>query len=618
MVAGSKYSIENKSDEETSAEDISTLVHENEATSVEEQRLVDDDVFEVQQPARPIYKSIPLKAGVAAVFAIFLLIPIISVFSGNLLPGGSKTAEVADTEAIESEEETARRLAEAENAELKRRLALQNQSFTAEEMEADAASNQQAKAQGTQAKSQASQRRQTISSTPTRTATAVSQPPTPVKTSTPVRTTTQPSMVSRPVVQRPPTLTDRPAVSAQPRPQRAVVSEAPEERLDMSVVAAAGSYGELPSASIAQLSSVNSVGFADERSSIFQSAGTIPISSRTSALSTAKTTYEGAASTDSERVRRPMPNVMQDTGFTTELALQTKEYEVDPQPVADEERRVSTLPQKEDTKLEATVSALAEKELAEYEENVDEKNVATLAEKETGYEEDINAILSAPVFDTSTAQPEAALPNLLLPGSAARVSVLNALTWASDLPRALGSVVLSEALSSDGFEVLPAGTEMIVQIDALSESGAVAMDVVAIVLPGSTDAIQLSIPEGAISILDTDGGYPVARAEDSSDAQMRRIDRQQAMLGALSGVGSYLNRPARETSIFSVNGSSFSREFGNGSMVGSILSGAANEMLRSRSSRLESEADEIMERPTIWSIEKGRALQIFVTQEVTL
>ena len=599
MVAGNYDAIASKTNQETSEEDISALVHEEEKTRESEQSLVDSDVFDAQQPAQPIYKSIPLKAAVAAVFAFLLLIPIIGVFSGNLLSGGAKKAETAEAEAVESEAEKARRLAEEENAELKRQLALQNQSFTAEEMEAEAA-NQEQLASSTAAQKPASAKaapRRQASSPPARPAPVeAARPVAPARRVTPVRTTARPAPVSR-SVQAPQAVAAAP--SAISRTQPVTREAAVIEPLDMSRISAAGSYGELPSASIAQLSSsVNPVGLQSD-SPFFKSSGTIPVSSRTSpqAVAAIATTLRAAgaepstlAEPEGREVKRPMPKVMEtETEFVANLAF----YE-DAEPVADD--------------VAATFTEGADAK---------EQDTAALPQEKTSYEEDINAVMSAPVFDAAV---EAAPinPERLLPGSAAQVSVLNALTWASDLPKALGSIVLSESLNSDGFAVLPAGTEMIVQIDALSESGAIAMNVVAIVLPGNAEAIPLNIPEGAISILDTDGGYPVARAEDSSEALMRRIDRQQAMLGALSGVGNYLNRPERETSVFGVNGSSISREFGAGSIVGAVLSGAANEMLRSRSNRLEDEADEMMDRPTIWSIEKGRNLQIFITQEVAL
>ena len=92
-------------------------------------------------------------------------------------------------------------------------------------------------------------------------------------------------------------------------------------------------------------------------------------------------------------------------------------------------------------------------------------------------------------------------PSLILPGSAAELEVTTAVTWASDLPRALGSVTLVSPLISDGVETLPEGTELIVQIGELSASGAVSLDVVAMVLPGSNEMADISIPAGALEIL---------------------------------------------------------------------------------------------------------------------
>ena len=210
------------------------------------------------------------------------------------------------------------------------------------------------------------------------------------------------------------------------------------------------------------------------------------------------------------------------------------------------------------------------------------------------------------------------LPARIMPGSAADLEVTNAITWASDLPSALGAVTLTSPLISDGMEVIPEGTELIVQIGSLSASGAVSLDVVAMVLPGTAEATAINIPAGAVSILAVDGGYPVAKAEQSSERQLQAIDRQQALLSAMGSVGDFLNRPERETSVIGLGGSSSSREYGSGSFLGSLLSGAANGMLRSRATRLGAEAEKIASRPTIWSIEPGRQLQLFVTQEISL
>jgi hypothetical protein len=122
-----------KSSDETTDSDLRTLLN---APEDDELSLVDDGVFEERQPERPIYKSIPLKAGVAAVAALVMLLPVMALFSGNLLSGSAtkKSIQTADSTG-ESDEEKARREAATENADLKRKLALQSQAFTATELD---------------------------------------------------------------------------------------------------------------------------------------------------------------------------------------------------------------------------------------------------------------------------------------------------------------------------------------------------------------------------------------------------------------------------------------------------------------------------------------------------
>lgn len=533
-----------KSSDETTNGDLRTLL---DAPQEDEKPLVDAGVFEEHQPERPIYKSIPLKAGVAAVVALVALLPVMGLFSGNFLSGSStsKNTQTADN-SVESDEAKAQREAATENADLKRKLALQSQAFTAEELDAAAARPP--------GQNQAAQARATPQATTGSSATA--RPPTqayPVSAVAP-RTPT-------PTAQRAPITASRQAITpiAPPAPT-ARFTQPRQEAVDLAEISEAGNYGQLPSRSIAS----NAEGqatlvAASADSSPFASSGTIPIS--VSHSSTAAPQIVEV----SDRKSRHMPKVMEDTAPAQDADSSTEEDQ------------------------------------------------AIAFDTSDTYESERNLIMGDSIADETPVMPLS-----LLPGSSALVEVTNALTWASDLPRAQGSISLSRPLVSDGVEVLPAGTEMIVQIESLSESGAVSLKSVAIVLPGDSEMTALNIPTEAISILAVEGGYPVARAEDSSERQLRNIDRQQAMLGAMGGAGEFLTRPESETSVVGLGGSSFSRNYGSGSIFGSILSGAANQMLQSRSNRLEEEADQLTERPTIWSIEQGRQLQLFITQEIQL
>jgi hypothetical protein len=529
-----------KSSDETTDSDLRTLLN---APEDDELSLVDDGVFEERQPERPIYKSIPLKAGVAAAAALVMLLPVMALFSGNLLSGTSakKSIQTADNTG-ESDEEKARREAATENADLKRKLALQSQAFTATELDQAAQSS---------GPSQASQAR---SNQPAARPAATAQAPRQTYAASAVAPRPPAPTAARPVATRPAIAQRTPVAPPTPIPR---FTQPSQEVVDLAAISEAGNYGQLPSRS-RNVDSQPALLASSANSSPFASSGTIPIS-----VSQAVEAVEV-----SDRKLRQMPKVMQD------------------RPSAQES--------------DSTASS-AEEELFIALENSD------------AYESEMNLIMgNSAASDTQTA------PLSLLPGSSALAEVTNALTWAADLPRAQGSLSLSSPLISDGFEVLPVGTEMIVQIDSLSESGAVALKPVAIVLPGSSEMTAINIPTDAISILAVEGGYPIARAEDSSERQLRNIDRQQAILGAMSGAGEFLTRPDSETSVVGLGGSSFSRDYGSGSIFGSILSGAANQMLQSRSNRLDEEADQLMERPTIWSIEQGRQLQLFITQEIHL
>jgi hypothetical protein len=538
-----------KSSEETTDGDLRTLLN---APPEDELPLIDAGVFDERQPERPIYKSIPLKAGVAAVAALVMLLPVMALFSGNLLSGSAtkKSIQTVDNTG-ESDEEKARREAATENADLKRKLALQSQAFTATELD-KAAVQQPGQAPQARATTQATARPSATARPPTQT-----YPVSAVTPRTPTPTTQRETIATRPAIAP---AQHTPVAPPAPTPR---FTQPSQGAVDLAAISEAGNYGQLPSRSIARNADSQSALVASSaNSSHFGSSGTIPIS-----ISNSNAAIPQAVEVSDHKSRR-MPKVMEDKEPSEEANSVTPLTTAD-LPVA----------------LENDDAYESERDLIMGDSTVDETQVAPLS---------------------------------LLPGSSATAEVTNALTWAADLPRAQGSITLSSPLVSDGFEVLPVGTEMIVQIDSLSESGAISLKPIAIVLPGSAEMTAISIPTDAISILAIEGGYPIARAEASSERQLRSIDRQQAMLGAMSGAGEFLTRPESETSVVGIGGSSFSRNYGSGSILGSILSGAANQMLQSRSNRLEEEADQLMERPTIWSIEQGRQLQLFITQEIQL
>ena len=565
-------SIANKCSEDVTAEDVRGLLN---SPPKQEQPLVDLGIFDEQQPTLPIYKSIPLKVALASLVALGVMLPVMRFFSGNLRSAERPVkATVAESvEATETEEEKAQRLTAEENADLKRTLALQNQSFTAQEIEDVSELEESASVQSPQS----AQSAQSTQSQPTAARPTASPQPVPITRSV--------SPIARiPAAPPRPTPAARTPVRPATAPvRRPVAVAAGPEPVNLAQLAAAGNYGQIPhqpmplptaGLSTQLISSANSAPVtttAVDRTAQGLRSSSIPISVRRQQTAS-QAIPEATIPEVTEAVERPIPRVMQDSRVRTSTAATVPEpIEISPQA---------------DIALKASDTYEAQRDLI--------------------------------MGETALPSTATALPPSIMPGSAAALEVTTAITWASDLPRAVGSVTLTGPLISDGAEIIPQGTELIVQIGALSDSGAVALDVVAMVLPGAAEVTALNIPTGAVALLALEGGYPVARAQPSSERQLQAIDRQQALLSAMESAGNYLNRPEQETSIVGIGSAALSREYGDGSILGSLLSGAANGMLRSRAARLDVEADRLMERSTLWSIEPGRQLQLFVTQEISL
>lgn len=535
-------------DADTKEEDLPGIL----GSSIDEDApLVDAGTFDEQtdQPKTPIYKSIPLKAGLAGFVMLFVVLPMLGLFSGNLISSNSDGASTGSTidEPVETEEEAARRELEEDNANLRRQLALQNQEFTAADMEAEAASVEGNAALSTSSPSNI----RTTQPAPARVATAPSSRPAPPAPPPP-----------RPVVTR---SVSPPRRVAPPSPLRAVEPSRPAitSRPPAPVVVSAsdlsnnGNYGSLPQ------TAVDSADSGSRQNDQFFSAEATLVSS------------------------------------TIPVSVATKATSASSEPVRSSKRQ-QRLPATQERNLQVSIS--------------DKDSHPAAIEVAASYEEERALILGgvAPTVE-STARPVT-----IAPGSLAQGELSQPISWTSDMSSVRGALTLTAPLMSDGYEVLPAGTQFIVEVANFSESGAVELRPTAIVL-SQESGLDLSIPLDAIQILAADGGYPIAQVEDGSEQALRRIDRQQAVLGALSGAARFINRPNSESGFLGAGGSTYNRDYGEGgSVIAAIGGGAADEILNARSQRLAAQGARIAERPYIWTLPAGAGVQIFIAQEVQL
>ena len=205
----------------------------------------------------------------------------------------------------------------------------------------------------------------------------------------------------------------------------------------------------------------------------------------------------------------------------------------------------------------------------------------------------------------------------LLPGLNAAGQVITPVAWAQDIQSTAGSIELTEDLISNGSVIMPAGTQLTVALDEMSASGMMRLTVTSIILP-EAGYEHMQIPTAAITIQGAGGQVLMAKDISGVDGELRRIDRNQALLGALGTVGSILNRPSSSINTVGVGGASSSTTYSSPNILGAILEGSANTMIAQRAARNQQRAAALQQRPAVWVLEQGTEIEIFISEAVNI
>lgn len=229
--------------------------------------------------------------------------------------------------------------------------------------------------------------------------------------------------------------------------------------------------------------------------------------------------------------------------------------------------------------------------------------------EESRYQADADAILSG---QASNFDP-------VLPGVMASATLQTPIFWAEDLadeaqPQRF-SIRLNDAVATgDGTIALPKDTQLIAQVNAISHSGLVQLAVTHAVIPTPDGEEVVSLPSDAILITREQGKPLLAEREKSGRRELARLDRHRALYGALGQVGQLLNRPHSESTTTSPYLASTSIRNGDANLVGGVLQGAFDSLAEQAQQRHQQEMQEIVNRPPLWVVPAGQALQVFIHQ----
>ena len=240
---------------------------------------------------------------------------------------------------------------------------------------------------------------------------------------------------------------------------------------------------------------------------------------------------------------------------------------------------------------------------------------ATETTQQDSYEDGVSYIMRNA---QPTPEPEfTRRETVILPGISARGEIVMPVAWAQDIQSTAGSIELTEDLVSNGSVIMPAGTQLTIALSEMSASGMMRLIVTSIILP-EAGYEHMQIPAEAIAIQGAGGQVLMAKDISGVDSELRRLDRNQALLGALGTVGSVLNRPSSSINTVGVGGSANSTTYSSPNILGAILEGSANTMIAQRAARNQQRAAELQQRPAVWVLEQGTEIEIFISAAINI
>jgi hypothetical protein len=211
-------------------------------------------------------------------------------------------------------------------------------------------------------------------------------------------------------------------------------------------------------------------------------------------------------------------------------------------------------------------------------------------------------------------------PIEVAPGATAQAKLITPVIWAQDLkadsqPQKFDIQLSNPLYAPDGTVALPVGTKLVANVGTVSDSGLLELSVENAIVPTDTGEKIIAVPPGAIEI-SSDGGKPLMAENYRSDrGALLGHDIETTLLGALSEVGTLLNRPRNESTTTSPYLSSTSVSNSNTNLFGGVLQGGFGALQTSLSQRDQSQVQTILNRPHLWYIEAGKTVQVFVDSQ---
>ncbi|HYW21302.1 MAG TPA: hypothetical protein VE956_18775 [Nodularia sp. (in: cyanobacteria)] len=280
-----------------------------------------------------------------------------------------------------------------------------------------------------------------------------------------------------------------------------------------------------------------------------------------------------------------------------------------PQPQIRIEPRSQPIPQS--LKLDPTQQWLLAANAGSFSSSADEPE-SEKPEKTTGIEGGTGGAI--PVSQTTTTNYNA---HSILVGSTAEGRLETPIAWGvGDSGGQNYLVKISKPLkASDGSEVLPVGSYLVVQLAESNESGLAKLRGVSVLVNINGNTQEKPLPPNAVLIMAKDGNFLKANSRKGSNLGNNFI---RAIVAGVAKAAEVQNRPQTQVSTNSNGFSTSSTTNDQKDLSAAFGEGAFNSILDNIKSSNVARSQQLSGREEVFVIDVGKPVQIFVNQTISL
>jgi len=208
------------------------------------------------------------------------------------------------------------------------------------------------------------------------------------------------------------------------------------------------------------------------------------------------------------------------------------------------------------------------------------------------------------------------------PGAKAKATLVTPLVLDQGLLQNAGSeqqiLELKDPIkAADGSVVLPAGTQLVAQVNGFSNSGAVDLAVVAAMTPTESQAIQLPLPQGALQVYSSQGTPLMAKRMGGNSSGGILNELKQFALGAARQAAELYTR-SDSTVISNGDNLVVSNRNQQPNLLAGIVQGGTDALFNGLELQQQAEAAALAQQANVLGLKHGTEVEILVTQPLML